>query len=84
MKELQSSSSNLASDYTASYRGALYSPEELKRVQESEYNLTTNKDKSPSEDSEKIYDVEFVARIAFIAAYGLFNFFYWIVLIYFT
>ena len=83
MKELQSSSSNLASDCTP-FRGGLYSRKEVNRVQESEYNFTTNKDKSPSQDTEKIYDVEFVARIAFIAAYGLFNFFYWIVLIYFT
>ena len=66
--------------------GGLYSRKEVNRVQESEYNFKTNKDKSPSQDGDtkKIHDVEFVARIAFIAAYGLFNFFYWIVLIYLT
>ena len=70
-KELQSSSYNLTgSDYTT-YRGGLYSPEEGNRMQE-----------NASESTDSPPDVDFVARIAFIVAFALFNFFYWIVLIY--
>jgi len=84
-KELQSSSYNLTgSDYTT-YRGGLYSPEEGNRMQENEFNFTRKKEKCPSQDAESTDsppDVDFVARIAFIVAFALFNFFYWIVLIY--
>lgn len=54
-------------------------------MQENEFNFTTKKEKCPSQDAESTDsppDVDFVARIAFIVAFALFNFFYWIVLIY--
>ncbi len=44
-----------------------------------------NQEKSPPKDKEiDSHDVEVVARIAFVVAFVVFNFFYWIVLVYFV
>ena len=59
------------------YRGVLYSLEEGK-------NEHVRKNKGPSvqeKDDLESKGVDFAASIAFIIAFGLFNFFYWFILI---
>ncbi|KAL9966150.1 hypothetical protein ACROYT_G024176 [Oculina patagonica] len=81
-KELRGSTyTDLTSEYST-YRGDLYSLEEAQMqfpCQE------VNQEKSPPQDKEiDSHDVEVVARIAFVVAFVVFNFFYWIVLVYFV
>ena len=73
-KDLRISSTynDLSIEYTT-YRGDLYSLEEYS------HEKSTPKDKKI--DS---HDVEVVARIAFVVAFAVFNFFYWIGLVYFV
>ena len=82
-KELRTSSTytDLASEYS-SYRGDLYSLEEA-QVQSPCQEL--NQEKPPTQDEEiDSHDVEVVARIVFVVAFVIFNFFYWIIFIYFV
>ena len=81
--KLRSLSYDLTSDDSSFYRGGLYSLEEgkkeqieLKDVRKNEGSLAKEKDQLESTA------VDFAARIAFIIAFGLFNFFYWFILIY--
>jgi len=71
-RRVSSAYSDLTNEYTT-YRGDLYSLEEYS------HEKSTPKDKEI--DS---HDVEVVARIAFVAAFAVFNFFYWIGLVYFV
>ncbi len=81
-KELRGSTyTDLTSEYST-YRGDLYSLEE---VQMQFPCQEVNQEKSPPQDKEiDSHDVEVVARIAFVVAFVVFNFFYWIVLVYFV
>ena len=61
-----------ANEYTT-YRGDLYSLEEY-----------SHEKSSPQDKEIDSHDVEVIARIAFVVAFAVFNFFYWIGLVYFV
>ena len=74
---------SLTSDDSSFYRGGLYSLEEGKKEQIELNDVRKNKGSSVKEKDElESTAVDFAARIAFIIAFGLFNFFYWFILIY--
>ena len=81
--ELRSLSYNLTSDDSSFYRGGLYSLEEGKKEQIEFNDVRKNEGSSVKEKDElESTSLDFAARIAFIIAFGLFNFFYWFILIY--
>ena len=74
---------SLTSDDSSFYRGGLYSLEEGKKEQIELNDVRKNKGSSVKEKDElESKAIDFAARIAFIIAFGLFNFFYWFILIY--
>ena len=81
--ELRSLSYNLTSDDSSFYRGGLYSLEEGKKEQIELNDVKKNEGSLVKEKDElESTAVDFAARITFIIAFGLFNFFYWFILIY--
>ena len=74
---------SLTSDDSSFYRGGLYSLEEGKKEQIELNDVRKNEGSSAKEKDElESTSVDFAARIAFIIAFALFNFFYWFILIY--
>ena len=74
---------SLTSDDSSFYRGGLYSLEEGKKEQIELNDVRKNKGSSVKDKDElESTAVDFAARIAFIIAFALFNFFYWFILIY--